>query len=337
MSSPAIDISVLIPVLNEERHVRDTVATMQAQRFDGAVELIFIDGRSRDRTRAVLEELAQNDPRIRVLDNPARRTPQALNVGLQAARGRCVARMDAHAHYPPNYLAAGMSRLERGDVAHVSGPAIARGEDGWARRIALALSTQLGTGGSGFRLATDGEVEVDSGFAGIWKRSTLERHGGWDEGWPQNQDAELAARIRDEGGRLVCIPEMAADYVPRDSLKALALQYWRYGIHRAKTCRRHPNALRRSHLLPPAFALTTLAATLPSPLRRLARLGVGGYVIAIVAVAMRAAKTAGAADAAALPIVFAVMHLSWGCGFLWGTIRFGPPIDGLARLARLRR
>ncbi|HEX7059064.1 MAG TPA: glycosyltransferase family 2 protein [Solirubrobacterales bacterium] len=337
MSPSKIDVSVLVPVLNEERHVKDAVAAMQAQRFDGSMELLFIDGQSRDRTRQILEELAREDPRIRVLDNPAQRTPQALNIGLRAARGRYVARMDAHANYPPDYLAAGVSRLQVGDVDHVSGPQIAQGDNRWSRRIALALSTQLGTGGSGFRLATDEEVEVDSGFTGIWQRSTLERHGGWDEGWPQNQDAELAARIRSAGGKLVCIPEMAAAYVPRDSLKALARQYWRYGIHRAKTCRRHANALRYSHLLPPALALTALVATLPGPFRRLARLGIAGYIVAIFAVAARTTKTAGAADAAALPIVFAVMHLSWGCGFLWGMIRFGPPLGGLARLMRPTR
>ena len=93
-------MSVLTPVLDEERYIRAAVADMQAQSFDGAIELIFIDGRSQDRTRAILEELQETDPRIRILDNPARSTPQGLNVGLRAARGEYVSRMDAHTHYP---------------------------------------------------------------------------------------------------------------------------------------------------------------------------------------------------------------------------------------------
>ena len=104
-----------------------------------------------------------------------------------------------------------------------------------------------------------------SGFTGIWLRSTLETHGGWDEGWPQNQDAELAARIRDAGGRIVCVPEMAAEYVPRDSLKALARQYFRYGLYRAKTSGRHPESMAASHLLPPAVAACLAGALLPGP------------------------------------------------------------------------
>src|SRR4051794_18594493 len=117
-----IDVSVLTPVLNEEEHIRQTVASMREQQFDGSIEFIFIDGRSDDATRAILEELAVDDPRIRVLDNPDRTTAFGLNVGLAAARGRFVARMDGHTEYPPSYLADGVRRLARGDVAWVAGP-----------------------------------------------------------------------------------------------------------------------------------------------------------------------------------------------------------------------
>src|SRR5947207_11274017 len=142
-----IDASVLIPVLNEEAHIRATVAAMQDQEFEGEVEFLFMDGGSTDRTRAILEELAASDPRIRVLDNPGRTTPHALNVGLAAARGRYVVRMDAHAFYPPRYIATGVERLERGDVEWVAGSAIPRGTGRWSRRVALALNSGLTTMG----------------------------------------------------------------------------------------------------------------------------------------------------------------------------------------------
>ncbi|HEX8714189.1 MAG TPA: glycosyltransferase, partial [Solirubrobacteraceae bacterium] len=125
-SDEHVDVSVLVPVLDEERHIRETVAAMQAQRFDGNVELLFADGGSQDRTREILLELAQGDPRIRVLDNPRRRTASGLNVCLREARGDYVARMDAHTYYSDRYLAAGVERLRRGDTEWVSGPAIPR-------------------------------------------------------------------------------------------------------------------------------------------------------------------------------------------------------------------
>lgn len=325
-------VSVLVPVLDEERHISAAVAAMRSQRLDGELELIFIDGRSVDRTRSILETLAAEDPRIRVLDNPARRTPDGLNVGLAAARGEFVARMDAHTNYPPDYLARGVERLRRGDVAHVSGPQIPLGDGPWSRRVALALSTRLGTGGASFRHAAGDEIDVDSGFTGVWRRSTLERHGGWDEGWPVNQDAELAARIREEGGRLVCLPAMSADYIPRDSLKALARQYWRYGVYRAKTAGRHPGALRRSHVLAPGLVLALAGCVLPGPPGRAARVAVGAYLCAVAVVSAGGARRAGGADAASLPLVFGAMHLPWGAGFLWGSLRFGPPMAALRRL-----
>lgn len=325
-------MSVLTPTLNEEAQIVETVRCLQAQRLDLGVEFLFVDGRSDDATRSVLERLAAEDPRIRVLENPHRAIPFALNIGLEAARGEFVARMDAHTLYPPDYLARGLERLRRGDVQWVSGPQLPHGVGRWSRRIALALDTRLGIGGAAFRNA-ERETEVDAGYTGIWRRETLLRHGGWDQRWPINEDGELAARIRQAGGRIVCIPEMAARYVPRDSLRALARQYFRYGIYRAKTCDAHPESMRRSHLLPPALVLALPVAALragrPS---RAARAGIAAYLIALAGTAASRLSVA-ARDARWLPVVLATMHLSWGCGFLVGAARFGPPLRALAMLA----
>lgn len=313
--------------------MREAVARMQAQDLEGGLELIFIDGGSTDRTREILEELAADDGRIRVLDNPARRTPNALNIGLANARGDLIARMDAHTHYPASYLSDGARRLGQGDVDWVSGPQLAIGTDKWSSRVALALGSPLGAGGAKFRRRPDEEIEVDSGFTGMWRRSTLERHGGWDEGWPVNQDHELAARIRRDGGRIVCIPGMAAEYIPRNTLGRLAKQYWTYGIYRAKTSKAHPETMRRSHVMPPGLALTlTLSIAGPRQIRRPARIGMGVYVIALLAASLREGRRGGWADAATLPFVFACMHLAHGFGFLYGSIKWGPPIAALARL-----
>src|SRR4051794_1377611 len=338
-----IDASVLVPVLNEEAHLRDAVEAMRAQEFDGTIEFLFMDGGSTDGSRAVLEELAREDARIRVFDNPGRTTPHALNVGLAGARGEFVARMDAHAFYPPRYIAAGVERLERGDVDWVAGPAIPRGTGRWSKRVALALNSGLTTVGSRkWRAGRDGsgdEVELDTGvFAGVWRRETLERYGGWDTGWPINQDSELAARVLADGGRIVLLPEMGAEYVPRDNLKGLARQYWRYGIYRGKTSRYHANSMRRSQLVAPALALAVPAALLgPRLIRVPARMALCGYVASLAVVSVRVAEPGKERDAAALPLVFAIMHLTWGFGFLWSAVRFGPPLAALARLAGLGR
>src|SRR5438309_9977549 len=143
-----VDASVLTPVLNEERHICETVAAMQAQRFDGEVEFLFMDGRSEDRTKEILEELAQSDARIRIFDNPGRSSTAGLNVGLRHARGDYLVRMDAHTFYPEDYIARGVERLRRGDVVWVAGPQVPYGVGKWSRRVALALGSWFGTGGS---------------------------------------------------------------------------------------------------------------------------------------------------------------------------------------------
>jgi succinoglycan biosynthesis protein ExoA len=332
---PPVGVSVLTPTLNEEAHIVETVRCLQAQRLDRRVEFLFMDGRSADATRTLLERLAGEDPRIRVLDNPRRGIPFALNIGLRHARGEFVARMDAHTLYPFDYLACGVERLRRGDVEWVSGPQLPHGEGRWSSRIALALGTRLGIGGAAFREATR-EIEVDAGYTGIWRRETLLREGGWDEGWPINEDGELAARIREAGGRIVCIPEMAALYVPRDSLRALGRQYGRYGTYRAKTCRAHPESMRRSHLLPPALALAIPAAIRRGRGSGLARVGLLAYLVALLATAA-SRLASGVRDACSLPVVLSTMHLSWGLGFLAGAARFGPPFRAVLLLAQGRR
>jgi hypothetical protein len=334
----AVDVSVLIPVLNEERHLRSTVERMLLQNYPGTVEFLFIDGNSEDDSRAILAEFAARDPRVRVLDNPRRRTPFALNIGLRAARGTFVARMDAHTRYPADYLALGVERLRRGGeegVVSVSGPQIAVGDGDGSRRFALALSTRLGVGGAGFRRRAPDEFEVDTGYAGVWRRETLERVGGWDEAWLTDQDCELAFRLAAGGGRHVCLPAMAAEYFPRDSLRGIGRQYWRYGFDKVRTFRRHPAAMRPSHLLPPALAVTVVTAVAgPGPLRRTARAGLAAYGTGLAVTAAGAAPEAGVLDAAALPPVLVTMHLAYGLGLLAGTGRHGVPARALAGAVR---
>ncbi|HME02079.1 MAG TPA: glycosyltransferase [Solirubrobacteraceae bacterium] len=331
-----VDVSVLVPVLNEERHIRETVAAMQAQRFEGTIELIYADGRSEDRTREILIELAERDPRIRVLDNPRRRTASALNVCLREARGEFVARMDAHTYYGNRYLAAGVERLRRGGTDWVSGPAIPRPTGLVSRATALALASWLGRGGSRKwdKEAQSGtERQLDTGvFGGVWRRATVIDVGGWDERWPINQDSEMAARFLARGARLVCLPEMVGHYMPRNSLHSLAYQYFRYGFYRARTFRRHPLSMRRSHLIAPAASACILASIGgPRKPRLAARASLGAYVLAVVATGVSSlARTQEPAESAMLVLVLPAMHLGWGFGTLVGVARFGVPLAALA-------
>ena len=330
-----VDVSVLVPVLNEANIIEESAKAMLAQRFDGDIEYLFLDGGSADETRQILERLAEKEPRIRVLDNPARIQSPALNLGLGASRGEFVARMDAHSYYPPGYIARGVERLRTGDVAWVGGPQLPLGVDKWSRRIALAMRSRLGIGGAVFRRALDEEIETDTAFTGVWRKETLEELGGWDEEAITNEDGELAARIRAQGGRIVCIPEMAAECVTRGSLPALARQYYRYGRGRVRTLRLHPETMRASHVLPPAMMLAAVGSVIgPRRTTGVFRAGAAVYFAALALESIRISLRDGEPDARYMPLVLVTMHGSWGAGFFAGCIAHGPPRAALALLAR---
>ena len=334
--------SVLVPVLNEERYIEQAVDAMRRQRFDGELEFIFADGGSTDRTREILERLSGEDPRIRVVDNPSRSVSSGLNVCLRHARGRWALRMDAHTIYPDDYAALGVGRLAEGGTRWVSGPQVPKGHGPVSRAVALALAGPIGRGASR-KWGRDGErggreFELDTGvFAGVWERATLVDYGGWDERWPRNSDSEMAARFLAHGERLICLPAMGAEYVPRDSLSGLWRQYVDYGEFRARTSRRHPDSMRASHLLAPAvlfMAASAIAA--PRPLRRLARLGQGIYAASLVAAGARSrAGAESPADAALVPLVLLAMHYGHGLGQLKGWVRYGVPVSAIAHVAGL--
>ena len=337
-----VDCSVLVPVFNEERYIEHSVAAMRRQRFPGRLEFVFADGGSTDRTREILEALAEQDPRIRVFDNPSRTVSSGLNVALTHARGRWVARMDGHTQYPEDYLALGVKRLHESGTRWVSGPQSPKGVGPVSRAVALALGSRLGRGGSrkwGLEGTNAGdEYALDSSvFCGVWERATLIEYGGWDERWPCNEDSEMAGRFLACGERLICVPAMAADYIPRDSLTGLWRQYVSYGEYRVKTAGRHHHTMRRSHLLAPALVLDAALATVgPSHFRRAARVGLCLYAGVLVSASLHSLPRARQRrDALLVPVVLSIMHFAHGVGAFRGAVRHEPPLVALRHLAGL--
>jgi succinoglycan biosynthesis protein ExoA len=159
----------------------------------------------------------------------------------------------------------------------------------------------------------------------------LQRLGGWNERWVVNHDAELAARHIAAGGRIVCLPALAAEYVPRSTLRGLWRQYRGYGYYRVATCGRHPESMRPSHVASIVPAVTLLAALLPGRVGGLARKGLLGYAMAALGVSARLAR---GRDALRLVPVFVAIHFSWGFGFLGGCRAFGAPWVAFASVAR---
>lgn len=327
---PRPSVSIVVPVLNEAAAFDVAIGSVLAQDYRGETEFIFVDGGSTDGTRERLGELAASDFRVRVVDNPRPGIPVSLNRGLQAARNAVLVRMDAHSEYAADYVSRAVELLANRRAEWVAGPAYARGYGAWSRWVAVALASRMGVGGADFRRSSE-EVYTDTAFGGAIACEHLRRLGGWDESWVVNEDAELAARARAAGLRILLSPAMAAHYIPRDDPRELARQYWRYGLWRARTSVRHPSSMRPSHLLPPAVVLTFALALLPLRAARPARLAVAAYLLAVGG---ESAHLAGGRPSAAarLTAVFSIMHLSWGAANIAGFARFGSPLPALRQV-----
>jgi len=315
-------ISVVIPVRNEGRHVARTVsAVLDGEYPPERLEVIVVDGASGDDTRAQVRAIAAHDARVRVLDNPAGRTPVGLNIGVRAARGDVIVRIDAHTLPAADYLTACVRALERAGVWAVGGRMVGAGETPFGRAVAAATGTPFGAGDARFRLG--GEGPADTVYLGAWWREVFDRVGLFDERMARNQDYELCVRIRAAGGTVWLDPEIRSITRVRETPAGLARQYFGYGEGRAATVALYPGSLRWRQAMPALFAAAlavgSLGALLVPGLAAWFVAVVAGYAAVTVGVTAWVGRRMTWRDALRLPPVFWIIHLTWGCGF-WAAI-----------------
>jgi glycosyltransferase involved in cell wall biosynthesis len=220
-------VSVIVPVLNEERHLRDAVAMILAQDYSGPFEVVLALGPSTDRTDEVAAALVAQDARVRTVANPSGKTPEALNAAIGASSGEVVVRVDGHAEIPADYVSTAVAELLRVDADNVGGIMDAQGTDDFTRAVAAAMRSPIGVGNSRFHVG-GGAGEADTVYLGVFRRAALERVGGYDTHFARAQDWEMNHRIRDTGGKVWFTPDLRVTYRPRSSLKALGRQYFHY-------------------------------------------------------------------------------------------------------------
>ena len=168
------------------------------------IEVLVVDGDSDDASRDVVARYARDDARVRLLHNPKRIVPTALNIGIRAARGEMVVRVDAHTTLSPDYMREGVAALQRSGAENVGGPMVARGGGRIGDAIALAMSSRFGIGAY-FHFGTE-ERSVDTVYMGMWPRAVFSRVGLFDEELVRNQDDEFNYRLRKMGGKILLVP-----------------------------------------------------------------------------------------------------------------------------------
>lgn len=324
-------ISVVIPVRNEQPHIAACLQSI----LDGSyphecLEIWVVDGSSDDGTREIIQDFSRRYPLIGLLENPARVTPHAMNAGIRAARGELVVRIDAHAHYGPDYLTTLAAWMERLGADNVGGVVVTQpaSDSSQAKAVAVILSHPFGIGNSQFRLDRGGEpFEVDTVPFGCYRREIFDRIGMYDELFVRNQDDELNARLKKAGGRIFLIPDVRIDYVARDSLNKLARMFYQYGYFKPLVAIKLGRPATWRQLVPPAFTAALLGLPLISWLVPgagwLWTFTVGAHSTVNLLVSARQARDKGWRLFPYLFYGFLMAHVAYGLGYLHGGLNFG--------------
>jgi len=316
-----------MPVLNEENYLDSAVKAILTQNYAGNIRIVLALGPSTDNTNQVAANLQSQDSRIITVDNPTGRTPDGLNAAIAATTESIIVRVDAHSELSADYLNVAVETLARTGADNVGGVMAAKGVTRFERAVATAMTSKLGVGAAAFHVGgTRGPAE--SVYLGVFRRSALERVGGYDPSFTRAQDWEMNYRIRSTGGTVWFNPELEVTYRPRSNVRALAKQYFQYGQWRRNVMREHPETTKTISALryfaPPVTVLGIVLGTLMGlvgaylsafPLVFWGFLAPVSYVGLVLLATLLLVKKAGRASGY-LPLVLSVMQISWGIGFL---------------------
>ena len=308
-------VSVIMAVRNEARRLNETVDAVLAQRYPGRLDVTIAAAPSDDDTGDVARKLAEDD-RVTVVDNPEGITPTGLNAALWASTGEVVVRVDGHAVIPLDYVRRAVELLDETGADNVGGIMAAEGVTPFEQAVGAAMSSRFGTGDARFHYGGS-PGPVDTVYLGTFRRSALERVGGYDETLVRTQDSELNLRLRETGGTVWFSPDLRVRYRPRGSLRALATQYFQYGQWRRVVARRHPGSLRcRQVVAPVVVTLCAGGAVIAATGRQWGLIPIGVYASAIAVASVVVGRRVPAGVALRLPAVFLTMHTAWALGFL---------------------
>ena len=319
------DISLVIPCRNEYKFIDKCLKQCLNQKYlvEG-IEIIVADGQSSDGTLEILEKYAKQYPQIKVIDNPEKITPTALNRAIKVATGNIIIRIDVHTEYADNYVYQCIIALNSSKADNVGGPWLAAGNTYFQKAIAMAFQSPFSSGGA---LSHNDSFEgyVDSVYLGCWKKLTLQEIGLFDEELVRNQDDELNYRIIQKGGKIWQTPHIKSTYYPRSSIIALFKQYRQYGYWKIKVIQKHKIPASISQIVPglfiailflfgfmgffSGFAKTTFAYLLYSY-----------SCVLIIASILTVIKEMKLKYLPVLPMIYAAFHFGYGFGFLQGII-----------------
>lgn len=252
-------VSVVMPVYNEERYIEKCVDSLLLQDYPkDKMEWIFVDGCSTDKTVEILESYREKFPNlVKVLNNPHKIVPYAMNIGIVASCGKYIVRLDAHADYATDYISKCIYYLETTDAENVGGVAETVGFGKVGKINSEILSSKFGVGNSQFR--TEGKSGyVDTVPFGAFKRQIFEKVGLFDSDLPRSEDNDINSRIRAAGGKVFLASDIRFRYFCRDTVGGLLNQGIKNGNALFLTLKKNTKAMSLRHFVPFLFVLSLI-------------------------------------------------------------------------------
>ncbi len=320
-------MTVIMPVRNEQAYIERSLGAVLQQDYPAdRMEILVVDGMSDDGTRAYVQAIQADDPRVRLLDNPAGIVPPGLNLGIEQANGEIVVRVDGHCEIAPDYVSRCVQHLLEDGVDGVGGPIETVGETTAAQAIALAMSSWFGVGGSAFRTVKDRPMLVETVAFPAYRQETLRKNGPFDEELVRNQDDEYNYRLLKQGGKILLSPDIRSRYYSRSGLRKLWRQYYQYGFWKVRVMQKHPRQMRWRQFVPAAFVGALVVGVLMSvfmpPLWLLVVAMLAAYTAANWVASTTLARQSQWAYLPYLLLAHPILHVSYGAGFLVGLVHF---------------
>lgn len=319
-----------MPIRNEDDVIARSLTAVLTQDYPhDNIEVLIADGMSTDNSRPEIESVLGKylDIPVKVLDNPRQIVSTGMNIALKQATGKIIIRVDGHTLIAPDYVTECINALNRTGADNVGGRMIAVSESKIGQVIALATSSSFGIGGARFHYSKKEQL-VDTVYMGAWRHETLQRIGNFDEELVRNQDDELNYRLRAQGGEIFLSDKIRSQYYNRSSLRSLWDQYYQYGFYKVRVMQKHLRQMMLRQFVPPLFVVTVIAGAVLTSFSQvifylwLAALTL--YLAVNLLASSRIASKHSLSHFALLPVVFAILHFSYGLGFIVGLIRFAP-------------
>ena len=332
-------LSVICPIYNEEKYIANCIESILQQDFPKEdLEVLFVDGMSNDRTRAIVGEYASRYPFIHLLDNPQRIVPPALNIAIRASKGDIIMRLDAHAKYPDNYFSMLVQKLADLEADNVGGVCrtLPVNDTPVCRAIATALSSPFGMGNSYFRIGADKEMSVDTVPFGCFRRDIFDRIGFFDEELIRNQDDEFNGRIIKNGGKIFLIPSIVIDYFARDTIGKVSKMFYQYGLFKPLVNQKLGKPATLRQFFPLCFVLGLILGFLlcfVHPVFRYLYIAVLALYL-LMALYFSCKSEKNIRTILLLICTYITIHVSYGWGYLRGLVKLLLKKDFVAKVNR---